>query len=315
MTRQAALVALWCALPLAAQTISGAPGGDERGPLTIPARARNVAIAPGANALRSTFRLDVKLIEIPVNVTNDLGRPLLGLPQTSFRVFEDDVEQRIAAFSNTDGPISAGIVFDTSGSMRNRIGQSRAAVDQFFTTRMEGDEYALVRFSDAPELVTRLTRSTDAVSRHLTDLQAHGWTALIDAVFLSIGEMRHAANPRRVLLVLSDGADNNSRYSEGELASRLREADVRVFAIGLFERPRLLERLADESGGGVVWVHKIAELPEAMEKLSLQIRNEYVLAYFSSARNDGRYHRVRVEVQPPSGARVHASWRRGYNEP
>jgi len=272
-------------------------------------------MAPSAKALRSTFRLDVKMIEVPVNVTDEFGRPVRGLPQSAFRVFDDDVEQRVVAFSNTDAPISAGVVFDTSGSMRNRLVQSRAAVDQFFGGSMAGDEYFLVRFADAPEMVVPLTRSTDEVSSHLTDLQAHGWTALIDAVYRSVGEMRRATNSRHVLLVLSDGADNNSRYSEGELTSRLREADVRIFAIGLFERPRLLERLAEETGGGVIWVHKMGELPEAMEKLSLQIRNEYVLGYFSSAPNDGRYHRVRIEVQPPVGVRVHASWRRGYLEP
>jgi Ca-activated chloride channel homolog len=315
MFRQAAVVAFLCALPVAAQQSSGAPGGGDNGPLMPSARTRSLAMAPSANALRSTFRLDVKLIEVPVNVTDDYGRPVRDLPQSAFRVFEDDVEQKITSFSNTDAPISAGLVFDTSGSMRNRLQQSRTAVDQFFVGSADGDEYFLVRFADSPELVVPFTRSADDVSRHLTDLQAHGWTALIDAVYRSIGEMRRAANSRRVLLVLSDGADNNSRYSEGELVSRLREADVRVFAIGLFERPRLLERLAEESGGGVIWVHKMAELPEAMEKLSLQIRNEYVLGYFSSAPNDGRYHKVRVEMQPSGGARVHASWRRGYTEP
>jgi len=272
-------------------------------------------MAPSANALRSTFRLDVKMIEVPVNVTDDFGRPVRGLPQSAFRVFEDDVEQKVTSFSNTDAPISAGLVFDTSGSMRNRLGQSRAAVDQFFNGSIEGDEYFLVRFADAPELVVPFTRSTDEVARQLSDLQAHGWTALIDAVYRSIGEMRRASNSRHVVLVLSDGADNNSRYSEAELTSRLREADVGVFAIGLFERPRLLERLAEETGGGVIWVHKMAELPEAMEKLSLQIRNQYVLGYFSGAPNDGRYHKVRIEVQPPSGGKVHASWRRGYLQP
>ncbi len=272
-------------------------------------------MAPSANALRSTFRLDVKLIEIPVNVTDDYGRPVRALPQSAFRVFEDEVEQKVTAFSNTDAPLSAGLLFDTSGSMRNRLEQSRAAVDQFFSRSMEGDEFFLVRFADLPELVVPFTPSTDEVSRHLNALQAHGWTSLIDAVYRSIGEMRHAVNPRHVLLVLSDGADNNSRYSEGELASRLRESDVRIFAIGLFERPRLLEHLAEETGGGVIWVHKMAELPEAMEKLSLQIRNQYVLGYFSSAPNDGRFRRVRIEVQPPAGVRVHASWRRGYLEP
>src|SRR5262249_21998033 len=160
------LVAFLCALPVAAQQISGAPGGGDQGPLVPSARARSLAMAPSPNALRSTFRLDVKMIEVPVNVTDDLGRPVRGLPQSAFRIFEDEVEQNVAAYSSTDAPISAGIVFDTSGSMRNRLVQSRTAVEQFFSGSMRGDEYFLVRFADSPELVVPFTRSTDEVSRH-----------------------------------------------------------------------------------------------------------------------------------------------------
>src|SRR2546423_71991 len=128
MSRQAVLLAVFCVLPVAAQDISGVPGGGDKGPLTPVGRTRNVAMAPAANSLRSTFRLDVNLIEVPVNVTDDMGRPVRGLAQSAFRIFEDDVEQKVTAFSNTDAPISAGLVFDTSGSMRNRLVQSRVAV-------------------------------------------------------------------------------------------------------------------------------------------------------------------------------------------
>ena len=140
---------------------------------------------------------------------------------------------------------------------------------------------------------------------------------MIDGLRLSLMEMRRASNPRRVLLVLSDGADNNSRYSEPELLSVLREADVRVWAVGLFDRSRYLQKLADETGGRVVWVHKLGELPAAMDRLSRQIRNEYVISYFSShAQNDGRYHKLRIEVLPPGEMKqIHATWRQGYIAP
>jgi VWFA-related protein len=117
--------------------------------------------------------------------------------------------------------------------------------------------------------------------------------------------------------VFSDGGDNNSRYSETELIRILREADVQVYAVGMFERPRSLERMAEETGGSVLWVHKLDELPAAVETLSRQIRNEYLVGYSpASIQNDGKYHRIRVEVQPPAGMqRVRASWRRGYLAP
>jgi Ca-activated chloride channel family protein len=266
---------------------------------------------------RSTFRLDVKLIEIPVAVNDLRDRPVLGLPQNAFRLYEDDVEQQIVSFSNSDAPISTGLVFDTSGSMRNRIDDSRAAVDQFLMTCGTGDQFSLVTFADSPHLMSPFTADTHAILASLSTAQPKGWTAMVDAIGLALQEMRRATNPRKVLLVLSDGGDNNSRYSEGELLSLVREADTRIYAIGLFERPKYLERLAEETGGSVIWIHKLNELPDAMDKLSRQIRNEYRLGYFSDhARNDGRYHKVRVEVQtPPDRKQLRVSWRRGYTAP
>jgi VWFA-related protein len=272
---------------------------------------------PAAEGLpSSTFRLDVKLIQVPVLVTDMRDRPVMGLPKSAFRLFEDDVEQQITTFSMVDAPISTGLVFDASRSMKDRIGESRAAVEQFCKTSLPADEFNLVKFSDNPELISPFTRDTDEIQRQLSSIQTHGWTAMIDAIWLSVEQMRRSSNPRKVLLVLSDGGDNNSRYSEAELLSRVREADVRVYAIGLFQRPRYLEKLAEETGGSVVWVHKMSELPEAMETLSQQIRNEYVVGYFSNhAPNDGKYHKVRVEVQPPAGLKLRTAWRRGYVAP
>ena len=276
-------------------------------PRTLPAHAEELP--------RSTFRLDVKLIEIPVSVNDLRDRPVLGLPQNRFRLFEDEAEQQIVSFSRTDAALSVGVVFDTSRSMKNRIQDTRAAIQQFLTTAAEGDEFSLVTFADSPELVSSFTPDTDQIFRLLSGVPPHGWTAMIDAIARSLGEMHKAANSRKVLLVLSDGGDNNSRYSEGELLSLARESDTRIFAIGLLERPRFLEKLAEETGGSVIWVHKMSELPEAMAKLSAEIRNEYRVGYLSQ-RNDGRYHKVRVEVSAPrESGPVRVSWRRGYRAP
>jgi len=265
---------------------------------------------------RSTFRLEVKLIEIPVSVKDLRDRPVLGLTQSGFRLYEDGAEQQIVAFSRSDASISTGLVFDVSGSMRHRIQDSRAAVEQFLKTSVNGDEFSLVTFSDRPELAITFTPDAGEISRRLSATHARGWTAMNDAIRLSIQEMRRASNPRKVLLVLSDGGDNNSRYSEGELLSLVRESDVRVYAIGLFERPRFLEKLADETGGGVIWVRKLIELPAAMERLSAEIRNEYSIGYYSDhAQSDGKYHKVRIEVTPPDSRPLLVSWRRGYTAP
>ena len=266
---------------------------------------------------RADLRLDVKLVQIPVTVTDLRGKPLLDLGRNDFRIFEDDVEQQITAFSQSDSPISAGLVFDASRSMKSRIQDSRRAAEQFFHTSGPGDEFFLVKFSDRAELVTPFTRNLEAISQRLQSIDAQGWTALLDAIFLATHEVKRAGNQRKALVIFSDGADNNSRYSEAELLSIAREADVRVFAVSLFEHARFLERICDETGGQMIRVNKMTDLPDAMEQLSRQLRSEYLVGYSSKNQpNDGRYHKVRVEVRPPDGmARVRTSWRRGYMAP
>lgn len=264
----------------------------------------------------ATFRLDAKLVEIPVTVTDAHDHPRMHLQQSDFRVFEDGVEQEIAAFSMADAAVSTGVVFDASGSMRGRIEDSREALKLLLRTSSPPDEFSLVRFSDRPEMITPLTHDAAEISRTLGMVEPHGWTALYDAIFLSVQEMRRATNPRRALLVLSDGEDNNSRFTQGEALSLVREADVRVYAIGLFRQTHCLERMAEETGGRMIWVRKLSELPDAVQKLTDEMRNVYVVSYFSrNPATDGKYRKVKVEVQPKSpGEPLRVSWRHGYFE-
>lgn len=273
-------------------------------------------LQPGRKLLPSgNIRLDVNLVLTPVSVTDSFDRPMVELHKGNFHIFEDDAEQDITSFSISDAPVSVGLVFDSSRSMRSRIEDSRMAVGQFMQTSAPEDEFLLVRFSDTAELLTPFTHDADEISRLLNMPSAHGFTALLDAICLATQQMHRASNPRKVLLVLTDGVDNNSRYSERELERLLREADVRVYAIGLFQRPEFLEKIASETGGRTIWVRRLMDLPEAIHTLSRQIRSEYLIGYMSHRpENDGKYHKVRVEVEPPGDARlpIHTSWRRGY---
>ena len=293
-----------------------APAAD--GPL--PANEGEVAVVrrtplnprinpPGAGSIR----LDIKVVQIPVTVTDPLDQPVRGLRKADFHLFEDNVEQEIAYLSTEEAPVSLGLIFDASGSMRNKIETSVAAVDQFFQTNLPGDEFLLVRFSTLPHLVTGFTADTGEISAWLHASQPNGWTALYDAIYLGIQKMKTARNPRRALLIMSDGGDNNSRYSAQEIRSLVREADVRIYSLGLLQSSHFLERISDETGGRMIQVHKMADLPDAMEKLSRDLRSQYVLGYYSkNGQNDGRYRHVRVQVTQPA---VRASWRRGYYAP
>jgi len=259
------------------------------------------------------IRLDIKVVQIPVTVTDPLDRPVRDLRKDDFHLFEDNVEQNIAYLHTEEAPASVGLIFDASGSMRNKIETSVAAVDQFFQTNLPGDEFLLVRFSTLPHLLTGFTSDTTQISAWLHATEPSGWTALYDAIYLGIQKMKSAKNPRRALLILSDGGDNNSRYTASEIRSLVREADVRIYSLGLLQSSHVLERISDETGGRMLHVRKMGDLPDAMDKLSRDLRSQYVLGYYSSnPQNDGRYRHVRVQVTQPD---VRASWRRGYYAP
>ncbi|HLK50084.1 MAG TPA: VWA domain-containing protein [Bryobacteraceae bacterium] len=274
-----------------------------RAPRPSNANARNPA----------TIRLDVKAVLVPVTVTDAGDRPVEGLRKEDFQVFEDDVKQQIISYSMEDVPASVGLVFDSSGSMSNKIIPSVDAVEQFFQTTLPGDEFALVRFSDRPQFIGGFTPNIGEVSRWLHSLRAAGWTALNDAIYLGIQKMKGAKNARKVILVLSDGGDNNSRYSSREIRELVREAGVGIYSISFYQGSRLLEGISDETGGRLIHVHHLSDLPGAIEKLSRAIRSQYVLSYYSTkSQNDGKYHRVRVALNQPA---LRISWRHGYYAP
>jgi VWFA-related protein len=262
------------------------------------------------------MRLDVSQVLVPVTVTDAADRPIENLTPDSFRIFEDDVEQRIVSLSTEEGPVSVGFVFDSSGSMKGRMDRSIQAIEQFLKTFVPEDEFFLVRFSDHPELATGFTRDPDAILGALSFVQPMGWTALHDAICLGIQRLKSAKNSRRALLILTDGGDNNSRYTEGEVRSLVRESDVRVYSIGLFERPTLLEKLAADSGARAFCVHKLGQLPETIEHLSREFRSHYVLGYYPPNRpHDGKYHRVKVRLLGTKPIRANLTWRHGYYAP
>jgi Ca-activated chloride channel homolog len=270
----------------------------------------------------SPIRVDVKLTLIPVTVTGPLGAPFPGLSQEVFRLFEDGIEQKLKYFTSEDAPVSLGVVFDASRSMRGKLDQSRAAVSRFFRTAISGDEFFLVEFNNSPRILCEFTSDTEQIEKKLVDIEPKNWTALFDAVYLAIRQMSHARNPRKVLLILSDGGDNNSRYTESEMKALVREADVCIYSIGLGgglirRHVRLLRNLSEQTGGRFYQVDRVSDLPEAVAKISAAIRNQYVLGYSSTnPENDGMYRKIEVRLRPrPDLPPLSVSWRNGYYAP
>jgi Ca-activated chloride channel family protein len=265
-----------------------------------------------------SIRVDVNLVLIPVTVTDSYERPILGLQKSDFHLYEEGVEQEISQFYRDEAPISVGIVFDSSKSMMRKLADSREAVRQFLKMSMPGDEFFLLKFSDAPAPVCDFTTDTKDIEDSLPYIQAEGWTSLFDAISLGVNKIKHARHGRKVLLVLSDGGDNNSRYTERAIINFVKEADVRIFSISIMERSHSLEAIAEESGGRAFRVRKLDELPEMAAKVSAELHNEYVLGFAPAERPiDGKYRKLKVELAPqPAGSpQLHTSWKRGYYSP
>jgi VWFA-related protein len=274
-------------------------------------------LVPRTENSTARMRMDMNMVLVPVTVTDDSDRPVTGLAPNTFRVFEDNVEQKIVSFFREEGPVSVGFIFDSSASMKKKMDRSVAAIEQFLKTISPGDEFFLLRFSDRPALVTGFTSDPKEILSELSSVEPRGWTSLNDAICLGVQRMKTAKNARKALFVLSDGGDNNSRYSDSEVRNLVRESDVRVYSIGLFERPRFLEKLSADTGGRSYWVHKLDELPNEVDRLSRDLRNQYVLGYSSqNGQKDGKYHSLRVELMETiKRMPLHVFWRRGFYAP
>ncbi len=265
--------------PQAAKPVS--PTADE--PVSIESRKPTSATHTVASR-PVDLRVNKTVVLINVTVTDPLNRFVTGLEKEHFRLFEDKIEQEITQFSSEDAPISIGLVFDTSGSMGPKLQKSRQAAAEFFKTANPSDEFFLVQFNDRPELTVPFTTDTDKLQSTLTFTQSKGRTALLDSVYLAMHEMKKAHNPRKALLIISDGGDNSSRYTETEIKSAVREADVQIFAIGIFESmasrgrtpeeasgPSLLNELAEQTGGREYPVENVAELPDIAAKIGIEL--------------------------------------------
>ena len=180
---------------------------------------------------RSNIRVDSTLVLIPVTVTDPLNRFVTGLEKENFKLTEDKLPQEITQFSSEDAPLSVGVVFDCSGSMGHKLDKSRQAVAQFFKLANPEDEFFLVQFNDSANLIQPFTRNLEEIQNKLAFTQSKGRTALLDAVYMAVHEMKKAKNPRKALLLISDGGDNSSRYSEAEIKALVKEADVQIYAI------------------------------------------------------------------------------------
>jgi len=279
----------------------------------------------------ATFRAHTDLVLIPVTVTDTLNRFVLGLQKQDFQLFEDDVEQSLTLFSDEDTPLSVGVLFDESGSMSDKLRTSRDAAAQLLNNLDKADEAFLVEFADLAKVSIGFTGHAQEIQTALKNAQAGGLTAMLDAIDTGLLEMKKARNSRKAIVIVSDGGDNRSHYTAAQIESLVREADVQIYAMGVFEPvfsfgltpeeisgPRLLSEISAQTGGRAFAAALPGDLPGVANRIAVELRNQYVLGYYPKNKTrDGKYRKVRVQVsQPPGlGSPLRIHWRLGYYAP
>jgi Ca-activated chloride channel family protein len=248
-----------------------------------------------------------------------------GLDRRHFEVYEDNVKQNIEYFSNEDAPLSVGIVFDVSGSMKGKFDRARDALKAFIQTSHNDDDFFLVAFNERATLIAEFT-SGDTLLNKLTLVDPRGQTALYDAAYLGIEKVKQGRHSKRAILLISDGQDNSSRYTYGELRKLLKEANVQIYCVGIVELgggagsvldlagQAILEEMSQTTGGKAFFPRLGAELEDATTRIALELRHQYSLGYVpNNEQRKGEWRKIRVRVNPPrdlTGLNVRA--KKGY---
>ena len=258
----------------------------------------------------AVIRTGASLVLVPVSITDDRNRPVVGLNQQNFQLFENKKPQPIKNFSSEDSPVSIGILVDTSGSMSYKLERARDAVEQFCEAANPQDEFFMITFADVPYLATDFTTSPENLENGLLTARSKGQTSLLDAIYMGIDKLRSAHYTRKALLILSDGGDNHSRYSERDVKSAIKEADITIYAVGIYERyvdsqeelrgPELLRTITELSGGDAFTLTNPNELATMTRNIGTRLRHQYVLAYEpQSTARDGKWHKISVKLRLP----------------
>ncbi len=260
----------------------------------------------------SSILVNADLVLVPMTVTDPQNRLVTGLERTNFQLFDNNTQQTIKSFATEDAPLSIGIIFDLSGSMQSKFVRARKALSEFLRTCNPQDEFFVVGFNDRPAVLVDYTSDVEDVEARMVMLKPENRTALIDAIYLGVNKLRVAKYTRKALLVVSDGGDNRSRYTEGELTRAVRESEVQIYSVGIFDAyaptveeqngPQLLHALSDATGGRLFQVRDIQDLTDIAERISEELRNEYVIGYTpTDRRHNGVWRKVSVRLLPPPG--------------
>jgi len=275
-----------------------------------------------------TLKVDVDLTLVNATVTDPLNRYVSGLEQEHFQIWEDKFEQKIEYFSSEDVAMSLGMIFDVSGSMKDKISTARDAAVTFLKTGNPDDEYFLVEFANRPEVASDFTTDISKLQSKIIFTPAKGMTAMYDAVYVGLEKLKGGSNPKKALLLITDGEDNRSRYTFQNVKEFVKEQDVQIYAIGITDDwnsqlsagrtgRAMLEELADLTGGRAFFPDSVYELEDICTKIAIELKNQYVIGYHSTNQaKDGKWRKLRLKVNPPKGIQhLNVKSKSGYYAP
>ncbi len=281
---------------------------------------------PEPDNIETPVKIKTDLITMTLTVTDLYGRYVSGLKKDAFKIFDNNEEQEISFFSDTDAPVSIGILFDVSDSMSGeKITKARKALERFINTSHPSDEYFLIAFNSRAQLLLDRSRDGEAVLRKLTLVQPKNNTALYDACYLGVERVTSGSRQKKALLIISDGQDNASRYNFGEVRRLLKESDVVVYAVGILDGrdsgsmegmqgQSFLDELTSVTGGKAFYPQTNVELDEIFERIALELRHQYSIGFTpKDFEPNGDWHKTKVKVKPPRGLpRLTVRGREGY---
>jgi Ca-activated chloride channel family protein len=257
-----------------------------------------------------TFRADTRLVVLPISVADKNGKLVTDLKQSSFKVFENGIEQPIKIFKREDVPISLGIIIDNSGSMKEKRQKVEIASLDMVKASNPQDEVFIVNFNDEPWLDVPMTSDIKIMQEGIARIDSRGGTAMRDAISGGIDYLKkQGKRQKKVLLVITDGNDNASTINLERLVSRSQQEEILIFSIGLLNEEerheakiakRALDTLARETGGLAFYPKGVADVDQIALQVAHEIRNQYTLAYSpTSPQMDGSFRQIKVTVNGP----------------
>jgi len=304
--KESIILAVACAL-IALPVMMAAYAGQSQKP---PDTAVDKPQTPPKNP---TLKVDVDLVLVNATVTDPQNRYVTGLEKEHFQIWEDKLEQKIEYFSAEEVPISLGVIFDVSGSMKDKISTARDAAVTFLKTGNPEDEYFLVEFANRPEVAEDFTTDVTRLQNRLIFTPAKGMTAMYDSVYLGLEKLKEGNNPKKALLLITDGEDNRSRYTFSNVKDFVKEQDVQIYGIGIVDDfnsqlgsghtgRAMVEELSDLTGGRAFFPDSVYDLEDICTKIAVELKNQYVIGYSSTnAAKDGKWRKLRLKINPPKG--------------